>query len=168
MFIVYFFSFCLKVLNSFVIWKPQNSIWLLSDFLGCVEVLPRDIVKRWFHFASAVSFATSVLSFLFRSQGMLQSFGGEIGKFIEAPQGKALESISPRGPFQNSVNKHKLHKTTVLGIAGRDVSKDKRLRLHPTARVLHLPWHPRAALSHHCSAHAPLGRFERTCLFIPI
>lgn len=62
-----FFSFCLKVLNSFVIWKPQNSIWLLSDFLGCVEVLPRDIVKRWFHFASAVSFATSVLSFLFRS-----------------------------------------------------------------------------------------------------
>lgn len=88
-------------------------------------MLPRDIVKRPFHFVSAVSFATAVLSFLFRSQGMLQSSGGEIGKLIKAPQGRALESVSLRGQFQNPVNKQGLHKTTVLGIAGRDASKDK-------------------------------------------
>lgn len=52
------------------------------------------MVKRLFHFVSAVSFAPVVLSFLFRSQGMLLSFGGEIGKLIKAPQGGALERQS--------------------------------------------------------------------------
>lgn len=56
---------------------------------------------------------------------MLQSFGGEIGKLVKAPQGRALESVSLRGQIQNSVNKHRLQKTTVLGTAGRDMSMDK-------------------------------------------
>lgn len=86
-------------------------------------MLPRDIVERPFHFASAVSFATAVLSFLFTSQGKLQSSAGEIGNLIKAPQGRALQSINLRGQFQNSVSKHGFHKITVLGTAGQDTSK---------------------------------------------
>lgn len=87
-------------------------------------MLPRGIVKRPFHFASAVSFATAVLSFLFISQGKLQSSVGEIGNLIKAPQGRALQSISLRGQFQNSVSKYGLHKITVLGTAEQDMSKE--------------------------------------------
>lgn len=138
-------------------------------------------MKRPFHFVSAVSFATAVLSFLFRSQGMLQSSGGEIGKLIKAPQGRALESVSLRGQFQNPVNKQGLHKTPVLGIAGTDTSKDKlspraashRMRV-PQSPVAQLraegAQHPMGLLRHccHCSVLAPRVWFERTWLFIPI
>lgn len=56
---------------------------------------------------SALPFATVVLSLLFRSQGMLPSFGEEIGKLMKVLQGRALENVSLRGSFQHSVHKHR-------------------------------------------------------------
>lgn len=38
---------------------------------------------------------------------MLPSFGAEIGELMEAPQGRALQSVSLRGPLQHLVNKHR-------------------------------------------------------------
>lgn len=86
-------------------------------------MLLRDVVKRPFHFASAASSATAVLSFLFTSQGKLQSSVGEIGNLLKPPQGRALQSTNLRGQLKNSVGKHGLH-GTVLSTAGQDTSKD--------------------------------------------
>lgn len=96
---------------------------------------PRDIAKRPFHFASAVSFATAVLSFLFTSQGKLQSSVGEIGNLIKAPQGRALQSINLRGQFQNSVSKHGLHGTAVLGTAASQAASHRMCSLSSSGTI---------------------------------
>lgn len=139
------------MLDSFVIRNPQNSVWLVSD-VGAVSRCCQGTPSRD-HLA--LSWNLAELSFLFTSQGMSRSLDGEIGKLIKAPQGECR----PQGPISNSGEQTHDFTKQVSGIAGRAISKNKRLRLPPTAGVPQAPGAQPRCSAPHGAAVSPLPPF---------